>query len=148
MKIKVNSTISVNGKVFNFTNIKVSDTPNYLYVPTAGVAQVIRQYIKQKWGVKVQISSSTFSGGDSVDVYLPCVDEKLYDEIRLEVRGLFSAGHFNGMIDLYEYKSDDSFIHIQHNGKKADVSAKYISVRNTPKWGTKLYREYEAEGLI
>jgi len=83
-----------------------------------------------------------------VDVYLPCVNDELYNEIKSEIRGLFSAGSFNGMIDLYEYKPADSFLYIEYNGKKADVSAKYISVENRPKWGTKLYKEYAAEGLV
>jgi hypothetical protein len=148
MKAKANTTLSLNGTVFNFTNIKVTETPNWLYVPTAGVGQVIRQYVKQKWGVKVQISSDTFAGGDSVNVYLPCVGDDLAKEISSELRGLFSAGHFNGMIDLYEYKPADSFLYIEHNGKKADVSAKYISVENRPKWGTKLYEEYTALKLV
>jgi len=146
IKEKANTTIEINGQTFNFKNITVEDYPSRLYVPMAGVSQVIRQYIKQRWpDRKIQISSDTFAGGDSVTVYAPFVSREESRKMQQELSGLFTYGRFNGMYDIYEMKEGYEEFTIEHRGKRGEVSTKYLNVENRAKWGTKLYKELEAQ---
>lgn len=149
MNYKVTFSCDINGKTFNFKNINVIVSRYGAYVPMSGVSSAVRQYMKQRFPqVKFQISSSSFSMGNSVTVYLPCVDEKLHKEINRELGAVFSAGSFNGMYDLYEYRDGTSAVHGQINGKHFEVNTKYMNVENRPKWGTKIYREMESAGQL
>jgi len=144
-KIKINFTTNYKGKELKFKNVTVSKSASgYGWAPMSGTSSVIRQFVKQVWpGLKFRISSDTYSGGDSVTIYLqtPVSDEK-YTEIRNVLKG-FQSGSFNGMIDLYEYK-EKSGITVTVGGVKYNFDTKYMSVENRPKWGTPEYESYWA----
>ena len=47
---------------------------------------------------------------------------------------MFQMGTFNGMIDLYEMDDDRDMV--TENGTTIDVSTKWVSVNNRPKFGS------------
>ena len=67
----------------------------------AQVAQLIRKELKQAFPqIKFSVTSSTYSMGDSVRInYLNGVPTKEVEKITDK----YQDGHFDGMIDLYEY---------------------------------------------
>lgn len=132
--------INPTGEVFKFKNVSVYN--DYAYVPMMGVSQVMRQYIKQRWKVPFQISSSSFSGGDSITVYLSPlkVSENLLKEIEEELTIIFSAGSFDGRDDSYNYKPSNFKISI--DDEKYRFNTKYLNVNYEPKYGSKDWDEY------
>jgi hypothetical protein len=144
-KIKINFTTNYNGKVFTFKNVTVAKSSSgWGWAPMSGTSSVIRQFVKQMWPeLNFRISSSTYSGGDSVTIYLqtPVSDEK-YKEIRDVLKG-FQSGTFNGMIDSYEYK-EKSGITATVDGVSYNFDTRYMNVENRPKWGTTEYDSYWA----
>lgn len=69
------------------------------------VAKLLRAELKEKFpNVKFQVTSKTYSGGDSVDIrytYEKGVTPK-YEEVNL-LTHKYEAGKFDGMTDSYEY---------------------------------------------
>ena len=115
-----------------------------LYRTMGGVGQCVRQYMKQRFpGVPFQVSTSSFSGGDAVDVYLSPLDvEKcVYENVRQELEAVFSQGRFNGMEDIYEYNDGHG---IKDPASGIEFGTKYMTVSYRPKYGTKQYAAYEA----
>jgi hypothetical protein len=142
-KIKINFSTNYNGKVLKFKNVTVAKSSSgWGWAPMAGTSSVIRQFVKQMWPeVKFRISSDTFSGGDSVTVYIQePVSDTLYETIRKTLRN-FQSGTFNGMIDLYEY-SDNSGISVTVGDTQYTFDTKYMHVENRPKYGTPEYEPY------
>jgi len=102
-----------------------------LYMSHAAAASVVKQYVSKRYPeVTCSVSSDSFSGGNSVDVYLS--DERgnpVADEIRKDVDSfghLFVYGHFNGMEDMYEYNQNGDYV--TPEGYRVDASVKYLSV--------------------
>ena len=142
MKNKIKFTI--NGLEFNLAERHVHQSDYRgnplaqpkLYMSHAASASVIKQYVSMTYpAVTCQVSSSSFAGGNSVDVYLS--DERgntVAPEIKKDVDSfghLFVYGHFNGMEDMYEYRPDRDFV--TPEGYMIDASLKYLSVNNKPK---------------
>ena len=160
-QIKVN----FNWEVYTFKNIPIMKYPdrngignNEYYVRMGGVSKVIRQYVKQKYGVKVQMKTSSFSGGNSANVYIDPINVKSeqYELIKSDLEALFQYGTFNGMIDSYEYhndaeyiktwickKSDDSCDYKMSDTKEIEFTTKYLFTDHAFKWGTKAYKDYD-----
>jgi hypothetical protein len=114
------------------------------YRTMGGVGQCVRQYMKQRFpGVPFQLSTSSFSGGDAVDVYLSPleVNDKVYENVRNELDAVFSEGRFNGMEDIYEYNRDSG---IKDPVTGIEFGTKYMHVSHRPKYGTKQYEAYQA----
>lgn len=85
---------------------------------TAETAALVRAALKEKFaGVKFSITSSVYSGGSSIRVRWTGGPSE--QEVR-EVTWGFTAGTFNGMIDLYEYKQNELF------GQPVRFSASFI----------------------
>jgi hypothetical protein len=115
------------------------------------VASLIKQYVKSTHpSVVCSSKSDTFSGGDSVDVYLSTKDgNEVSDEIFKDVRSfgkLFQKGNFNGMIDLYEYNDSKPQT---DRGTEISGGSKYVSINNRPQFGTvpdvcKMLRDYQS----
>jgi hypothetical protein len=104
----------------------------------AATAAVIKQYVKKMYPeVVVSSTSSSFSMGNSVSVYLS--DERgvgVNDEIVEDVQSfgnMFVYGGFNSMEDMYEYHghASDGKTDI---GTKIDAGTKYLHVQNSPKF--------------
>ena len=137
---KINFDCYSNGEIFKFKNISVY--ADYDYVPMVGVSQVIRQYIKQRWKVPFQISSSSYSGGDSITVYLSPVnvDGNIYDDIENELNTIFTSGSFDGSDDSFNYKP--TVFKITNDGREYSFRTKYLIVYYAPKSGTKDWQVY------
>lgn len=156
--VKINFSLEVLGKTFKFKNVKLhkvrygNSSQVSFYSPMGTVSSVIKQYVKQRWPElgKFNISSSSFAGGDSVRVYLNCVDKELYEEVSSELDTVFMRGSFNGMIDLYEYTGERLVkVPISTNEKEnPTIDTKWMQVENRPKYGSTLYKEAQKLGKI
>lgn len=101
-------------------------------------ANVVKQYVKKKYpNVVVSSSSSSFSMGNSVSIYISDeygreVDDSIIKDVdRFGTQ--FEYGRFNGMIDMYEMNSNE----VQtDNGTEIDSGVKYLHVQNRPKFCT------------
>lgn len=143
-KQKINFTQTFGGKEINFKNVPVEVYENGVYSQMRGVSSVVRQFVKQMFpeAGKFQIGSDSFSMGDSVNLYFDEISNELFDEINRTTQAIFERGNFNGMIDLYEYKENYG-VRTEVNGYEVTFSTKYMSSRNTPKYGTKAYEAYK-----
>lgn len=101
-------------------------------------ANVVKQYVKKKYpNVVVSSSSSSFSMGNSVSIYISDeygreVDESIVKDVD-RFGSQFEYGQFNGMIDMYENFDKD----VQtDNGTEIDSGVKYLHVQNRPKFCT------------
>jgi len=135
-----------NGLKFkNVTVVANSQTGAPLYTTMRGVGQVVRQYMKQKFtGVPFQMSTDSYSMGDSVRLYLnPAkVDNATRDAIADEMQAVFQYGNFNGMEDIYEFKGGNGFVRDAQNG--IEFSTKFFFVEYRPKFGTKEYDAWQS----
>ncbi len=134
-KEKIDFEWSDEDKTYKFKNI--TTYVSYNFVPMMGVSQVIRQYIKQKWSIPFQISSESYSGGDSIRIYLNPMEmsEQLRKEITDDLSSSFQRGEFDGMTD--SYNSREPKISTMINGENVKFGVKYIFIENKPKFGTK-----------
>lgn len=134
-----------NGQLLKFKNITVYK--NHDFIPMMGVSQTIRQYIKQVWkGVPFQISTTSYSGGDSVRVHLSPVNVgiNIYEDIKTELKIIFQEGNFDGMTDTYEYRDkNETFFVNTSDGRKLHIGTKYLFVDYEPKYGTKEFDKYK-----
>lgn len=141
--------ISFNSNGLKFKNITVSvnrNTGEPSYRTMRGVGQVVKQYMKQRFpGVPYQLSTKSYSMGDSVTVYINPfkVDEATVDRISNTLQAQFEYGKFNSMDDIYEHKNDGGFIKDSKSGIKFDT--KYLHVQRRPKFDTPEYYAYEAQ---
>ena len=101
-------------------------------------ASVVKQYVKKKYpNVVVSSSSSSFSMGNSVSIYLSDeygngVDESIVKDVN-QFGSQFVYGKFNGMIDMYEHNDNNVK---SDNGTEIDSGVKYLHVQNRPKFCT------------
>ena len=135
---------------------------SYKFYSTASeAASIIRQIFKKSFpSQKVSVTSSKFAGGDSVDIYPDDPRGWISQEAKdfaLGIERNFRAGEFDGMTDSFDYSevrirfkidqvegvdwANDSEKN-QNLGVEIDIDAKYISVNNSPKYGTPAYDEY------
>ena len=114
------------------------DSPE-IYMSHVATASVIKQYVKKNFpSVTVSSTSDSFSGGNSVSIYISDpygyeVDDEIYRDVSSFAKR-FQMGSFNGMIDLYEMNDDRDMV--TESGTKIDVSTKWISVNNRPSFGS------------
>lgn len=84
----------------------------------AAVAKECRVILK-KVGIKARVSSKTYSGGQSVNVFVTDIHPWIKKSID-ERLAIYEKGDFNGFEDIYEYKRDG------YKGPRV----KYLFVRN------------------
>ena len=105
-----------------------------------GYASMIRQWIKQKYpkysGTNgVSVTNSKFAGGFSISVDFNRIPEDDFDKIRSEIKRFFEASlHSQG----YHYTSSGKK-HTATNGDVYKIFIKYLSVENSPKYGSTAY---------
>lgn len=110
------------------------------------VAQAIRKDLKREYPNTVfTVKSKNYSGGDSVDVSYV---RRLTGPKKKDVEAMlakYSGGHFDGMSDMYEYKSGAGdlttkylFIHEDLSAMKEQYKAEFMQY-----WG--LSTETDAE---
>jgi len=99
-------------------------------------SNLLKQYVKAKFpNVVVSVSSSTFSMGNSVDVYISDevgneVDKSIIEDVSA-FGNQFVYGKFNGMIDMYESKECGA---TSESGTTITGNIKYLHVQNRPKF--------------
>ena len=140
---------TINGiKVKNIPFIKYSNgSDNYYPTGMSAVTSVIKQYLKGKYGLKVQTYSQTFSMGDSVTIYFDprTLTRETFKEIEKEMVSLFQTHKSSYCGDYADYKRTEG-TYINELGKEVNIDTKYISCNYEPNWDTKLREEWEAEG--
>ena len=127
LPIKYLKRVDWNGKPLKSPKIDMSHV---------AAANVVKQYVKKKYpNVVVSSSSSSFSMGNSVSVYLSDergneVDKSIVKDVD-RFGSQFEYGQFNGMIDMYEHHDKDVRT---DNGTEIDYGVKYFHVNNYPKF--------------
>lgn len=115
-----------------------NDIEPYINLTHAATASVLKQWVKKEFPkVTVYSSSESFSGGNSAKIWVSdSVGNEIFkpdfDTIRDFAR-LFQQGSFNGMIDLYEYDSQDLET---EKGTPIKLNTKWVSAVNGPKHAT------------
>ena len=113
----------------------------YLYISHAEAGSLVKQYVKKMYGkqdVIVKVSSSSFSMGNSLTVYVhdkmgKPVSQEIYQDIE-NFAELWEYGKFNGMFDIYEdYEKSGA---VSDNGTTIQAGVKYVNVYNRAKFGT------------
>jgi len=144
MKMKTNSTITINDKTYN-TNLIVKEWGNgNSYVTTAQSASILRQVLKSMKSdgligyKKLWVRSETFAGGDAINVY---THGGTNTELIKEVTNMFMYGSFDGMTDSYNY--GDSLSVNVNDGSVENVGAKYTSYYSHSPYGTVEYHKEE-----
>lgn len=100
-------------------------------------ASIMKQYVKKSYpGLEVWASSSNYAGGSSADIWIcnpdgSAVPNEIYKEIDWFSNN-FTAGTFNGMEDIYEYKRDG----VSDDGIAIVNYTSYVFVNNRPKHGS------------
>jgi hypothetical protein len=94
----------------------------------------LKRNIPKLW---FQLMSSSFSMGNSVDIYLSDkfgngVDESIVKDVD-RFGSQFEYGKFDGMTDMYEYTNDGVS---SDNGTQIDAGVKYLHVNNRPQHGS------------
>ena len=101
----------------------------------AAAAALCKQYVQKKYpNVVVSVSSSTFAGGNSADVYLSDkfgaeVDSNIAKDVNSFGRQ-FVYGYFDGMTDMYEHVSKENQT---DSGTQIDAGVKFLHVNNRAK---------------
>jgi hypothetical protein len=113
------------------------------------VASIVKQYVSKKHPEIMVWVSSESRGGSSVRVNLSMpngesVPKNIYNDVESFANG-FSAGSFNGMIDLYERWEGEKKT---DNGTRINCYTKYIFVDNSPKWGSPQHTANMIQDLI
>lgn len=99
-------------------------------------ASVVKQYVKKKYpNVVVNATSSSFSMGNSVSVYISDevgneVDKSIISDVQA-FGNQFVYGSFNGMIDMYEHHSKENQT---MSGTQIDAGTKFLHIQNRPKF--------------
>jgi hypothetical protein len=122
-----------------------NDTP-YIYMGAKHTASVIKQYVKQKYGNRLQVwaTSDVYSGGSSCRINV-CEKNgsptpyEWYKDIEAFANS-FKAGRFDGMTDCYEYSDE---VVSSDNGTQFKYFPSYVFVENRPSYGSVEYYLYE-----
>ena len=70
----------------------------------AAAARMIRIFMREQ-GIAGQVRANSYSGGSSVNVYVEDLPPEQYRMLS-DYAQQFQYGHFDGMIDLYEYSNN------------------------------------------
>jgi hypothetical protein len=126
---------------FTIDGIKYTDISVYTYkgndrtkynASVSGTAQMVRQWMKQKYpNIPTRnyywVQSESYSGGDSIRIYLNNAPKDLYEKLNKELNDKFEEGKFDGMTDSYSYtKSAET----SEEGLVIDYGTKYLFVNN------------------
>ena len=110
-----------------------------IYVSHAEASSLVRQFMKKFFPeYVVKVSSNSFAGGNSLDVYVCTklggqVNEVDFKQIS-SFANMWEYGKFNGMYDIYEDYEDSGAQ--TDNGFELKAGVKYVHVNNRPRFGT------------
>ena len=110
-----------------------------LYVSHAEASLLVRQFCKKFFPqYVVKVSSSSFAGGNSLDVYVSTktgspIPHSAFEKIS-NFANLWEYGKFNGMYDIYEdYENSGT---VSDSGNEIKAGVKYVHVNNRSRFGT------------
>jgi hypothetical protein len=122
-----------------YKNIDVTDwrgAKDYT-ITTSGIAQIIKQFVKNNFGdIKVWAKSDSFAGGSSVDVYLWKVPEDWYDKVNDFAERFGMYNQYDGGDGIWRGKKIGA---TTTDGKSVDNYSPYMHVKNSPPYGSKEY---------
>jgi len=114
----------------------------YIHMGAKNTASVIKQYVKNKYGNRITVwsTSDVYSGGSSVRVNIWSKNGSpaplsIYEDVKSLGNSLV-AGRFDGMYDIYEYEPKDIKT---AKGTPLKYFPSYVFVDNKPKWDTPEY---------
>ena len=118
-----------------------SQGKKYIDVSHAAAGSLVKQYVKHTYkgqDVIARVSSSSFAGGNSLDVYVHTslgmpVEESIYLDINRFAHN-FEYGRFDGMTDCYD--SYESSGLTSDHGTEVHASVKYVTCNNRASFGT------------
>lgn len=133
-------TVRIGGRQFEVPSSCVRTDRNgesYLQFDAKESASIVKQYVQQKYpDLKVWGASQQYAGGSSANVYMCNPDaSQVAKEIHDDVSNFgdnFTAGKWDGMQDLYEYKGDG----YTDDGIRISNYCSYVFVNNKPKFGS------------
>ena len=149
-KMKKNQKIQIalGGEIYEVSNKCVRNYSSwsgkqgqYIYISHADAGSLVRQFVKKKFkgeDVIVRVSSSSFSGGNSLDVYVhnsigAPVEKHIFEQIS-NFANQWEYGKFNGMYDIYEsYEASGA---LSDNGNEIQAGVKYVHCNNRSRFGT------------
>ena len=118
-----------------------NDIKPEISINQSAASNLLKQYVKKKFpNVTVSVSSSSFSMGNSCDVYISDevgnpVDKSIIEDVK-SWGDQFVYGKFNGMIDMYEYNEGTK---TTDNNTPLKYFPSYVFCNNSPKWGSVEY---------
>lgn len=121
---------------------KYNNNTEYIYTGAKNTASIIKQYVKQKYGNRITVwsTSDVYSGGSSVRVNVwskngSATPLSIYQDIQ-SFADSFKAGKFDGMTDCYEYTNEGL---TTDSGTPLKYYPSYVFVENRPKWDSVEY---------
>jgi hypothetical protein len=146
MKNNQKIQIALEGQIYELSNKCVRNYASwsgkegkYIYISHADAGSLVKQFVKKNYpNVVCKVSSSSFAGGNSLDVYVhdklgKPIESDIYQKIN-EFANRWEYGKFNGMYDIYEdYESSGM---MSDNGNEIQAGVKYVHVNNRARFGT------------
>ena len=139
-----NIKIQIAGETYEVRNTALrqptSYNPNHrIYISHVEAGQLVKQFCKKFFPQYVcKVKSDSFSGGNSLDVYVctkngGAIPQHHFSKIN-EFANLWEYGKFNGMYDIYEdYENSGAK---SDNGTVIEAGVKYVHVNNRACFGT------------
>lgn len=111
----------------------------YFYISHAEAGSLVKQFCKKFFPQYVcRVSSSSFAGGNSLDVYMCTknggpIPTSAFSAVS-DFANQFEYGKFNGMYDIYEDYEDSGVV--TDKGTELKAGVKYVHCNNRASWGT------------
>jgi hypothetical protein len=111
----------------------------YVYGRGPIASSMVKQYVKSKYpSVVCSVKSSSFSNGNSLDVYVSLpngdeVEENIYKDIN-RFADQFEYGRYNGMEEIYDYYETSGVK--TEKGMEIEAGVKYVHTNNRPMFGS------------
>lgn len=111
----------------------------YFDISHAEAGSLVRQFAKKFFPqYVVKVSSQSFAGGNSLDVYISTqlggsIPQHAFQKIS-EFANQFEYGKFDGMHDIYEHYENSGTT--SDKGTELKAGVKYVHCNNRPRFGT------------
>ena len=140
LKVKIQGeTYEVSEKAIRNYSSWEKKEGQYLYISHAEAGSLVKQFVKKNFPQYVcKVRSQSFSGGNSLDVYVTTkmggsIPTHNFHKIN-EFAHLWEYGKFNGMEDIYDHYEESGAV--TDNGNELKAGVKYVMVNNRPQFGT------------
>ena len=132
MASEVKSDFLINGVKYTDIKSRIDARTNEIKIGVSGTAQMIRQWIKQKYpnipsSDYAWVKSRKFANGNAIDIYLNYAPDDVVNKINSELEQNFEYGSYH-----FQQKSSSKVKDKTDEGKEINYGTKYISVQNFP----------------